>query len=112
MFLAISVTLIFPLIPYRTVNWQSSIFLAFVFFVYRILLVTEFSVKYSYYTTHIRLSAIFPGLPSTRKVKPIWILLKREIVSGSVSERFLNSTSAHYWLLTAIRLEVTDSKRQ
>ena len=28
----------------------------------------------------------FPGLPgsaSTRKVKPIWILLKREIVSGS-----------------------------
>ena len=36
--------------------------------------------------THIRLTALFPGLPgwaSTRKVKPIWILLKRETVSGS-----------------------------
>ena len=35
--------------------------------------------------THTRLTAIFPGLPrwaSTRKVKPIWILLKQE-VSGS-----------------------------
>ena len=30
--------------------------------------------------------ALFPGLPGwagTRKVKPIWILLKRETVSGS-----------------------------
>ena len=36
-----------------------------------------------YYT---RLTALFPGLPgwaSTRKVKPIWILLKQETVSGS-----------------------------
>jgi len=36
--------------------------------------------------THTRLMAIFPGLPgwdSTRKVKPIWILLKQETVSGS-----------------------------
>ena len=28
-------------------------------------------------------TAHFPGLPSTRKVKPIWILLKEETVSGS-----------------------------
>ena len=36
--------------------------------------------------THTRLTALFPGLPGwagTRKVKPIWILLKRETVSGS-----------------------------
>ena len=38
------------------------------------------------FTTHTRLTALFPGLPScagTRKVKPIWILLKQETVSGS-----------------------------
>ena len=36
--------------------------------------------------THTRLSALCPGLPrwaGTRKVKPIWILLKQETVSGS-----------------------------
>jgi len=36
--------------------------------------------------THTRLTALCPGLPgwaSTRKVKPIWILLKRDTVSGS-----------------------------
>ena len=39
---------------------------------------------YYYYYTH--LTALCPGLPgwaSTRKVKPIWILLEQEIVSGS-----------------------------
>ena len=36
--------------------------------------------------THTCLTALFPGLPgwaSTRKVKPIWILLEQETVSGS-----------------------------
>ena len=36
--------------------------------------------------THIRLTALFPGLPgwaSTRKVKPIWILLRQKTVSGN-----------------------------
>ena len=36
--------------------------------------------------THTRLTAPFPGQPGwagTRKVKPIWILLKQETVSGS-----------------------------
>jgi len=36
--------------------------------------------------THTRLMALFPGLPGrvgTRRVKPIWILLKQETVSGS-----------------------------
>ena len=35
--------------------------------------------------THNRLMALSPGLPgwaSTRKVKPLWILLKQETVSG------------------------------
>jgi len=35
---------------------------------------------------HTRLTALFPGLPSwagTRKVKPNWILLRQETVSGS-----------------------------
>ena len=37
-------------------------------------------------STHTRLTALCPGLPGwagTRKVKPIWILLEQEIVSGS-----------------------------
>ena len=36
--------------------------------------------------THTSLTALFPGLPvwaGTREVKPIWILLKQETVSGS-----------------------------
>ena len=36
--------------------------------------------------THTRLTALFPGLhgwAGTRKVKPIWMLLKQETVSGS-----------------------------
>jgi len=36
--------------------------------------------------THTRLTALCPGLPGwagTRKVKPIWILLKQETMSGS-----------------------------
>ena len=36
--------------------------------------------------THTRLTALCPGLPrwaGTRKVKPIWILLKQETVSGT-----------------------------
>jgi len=36
--------------------------------------------------THTRLTTLFPGLPGcagTRKVKPIWILVKQETVSGS-----------------------------
>ena len=36
--------------------------------------------------THIRLTALCPGMPGwagTRKVKPIWILLKQETMSGS-----------------------------
>ena len=40
----------------------------------------------TYTHTHARLTALCPGLPrwaGTRKVKPIWILLKQETLSGS-----------------------------
>ena len=46
-----------------------------------------FKQKYSDHThTHTRLTALFPGLPrwaGTRKVKPVWILLKQETMSSS-----------------------------
>ena len=41
---------------------------------------------YTHTHTHTRLTALRPGLPGwagTRKVSPIWILLKQETVSGS-----------------------------
>jgi len=45
------------------------------------------TVPYNTHThTHTLLTALCPGLPgraSTREVKPIWILLKQETVSGS-----------------------------
>ena len=46
----------------------------------------ENNLKETHPHTHTHLTAPFPGLPgwaSTRKVKPIWILLKQETVSGS-----------------------------
>jgi len=45
---------------------------------------TMLSIIYAH--THTRLTALFSGLPrwaGTRMVKPIWILLKQETVSGS-----------------------------
>ena len=49
---------------------------------YRIVSISQ--IRYTH--THTGLTALCPGLPrrvSTRKVKPIWILLKQETVSGS-----------------------------
>ena len=56
------------------------------------------STKGSSHThTHTRLMTLCPGLPrwaGTRKVKPIWILLKQETVSGSgISWAICNCTS-------------------
>ena len=52
-------------------------------FIIRVLTMTvQCTASYS----HTRLTALIPGLPgwaSTRKVKPIWISLKQEAVSGS-----------------------------
>ena len=47
---------------------------------------TKEVITHTHTHTHTRLTALFPGLPrwaGTRKVKPIWILLKQETVSGS-----------------------------
>ena len=48
----------------------------------------QFLIKFSRYHTHTHnhLTALCPGLPrwaGTRKVKPMWVLLKQETVSGS-----------------------------
>ena len=55
------------------------------------LLVKEFLKLVNYWRTNkqtnTRLMALCPGLPrraGTRKVKPIWILLKQETVSGKM----------------------------
>jgi len=48
--------------------------------------VNEHTYTHTHAHTHTRLTALFPGLPGragTRKVKPFWILLKQETVSGS-----------------------------
>ena len=45
-----------------------------------------YGLYFNYPPTHTCLTALFPGLPGwagTRKVKPIWILLKQERVSGN-----------------------------
>ena len=48
---------------------------------------TVYLIKlFSHTHTHTHLTALFPGLPEwagIRKVKPIWILLKQETMSGS-----------------------------
>ena len=56
-------------------NFRLSVFISFIFY-----------VLHTHTHTHTRLTAFFPGLPGwagTSKVKPIWILLKQETVSGS-----------------------------
>ena len=48
--------------------------------------------------THTRLTVLCPGLPvwaGTRKVKPIWILLKQETVSGSGISWTICKTAPH-----------------
>jgi len=48
--------------------------------------------------THTRLTALLSGLPGwagTRKVKPIWILLKQETVSSSGISRAIRKSAPH-----------------
>jgi len=56
--------------------------------IFKILLVGGLSKKFAIkcVNTHTHLMALYPGLPgsaSSRKVKPIWILLEQQTVSGS-----------------------------
>ena len=49
--------------------------------------------------THACLTALFPGIPrwaGTRKVKPIWILLKQETVSGSGVSWAICKSAPHF----------------
>ena len=53
--------------------------------------------------THSRLMALcsrLPGSASTRKAKPIWILLKQETVSGSGISWDICKSAPHSWLIT------------
>ena len=56
-----------------------------------------------YVHTHTRLTALFPGLPrwaATRKVEPIWILLKQETVSGSGISWAICKSAPCSWQIT------------
>ena len=53
--------------------------------------------------THTRLMGLFPGLPGwagTRKVKPIWTLLKQETVSVSGISWAICKSSSHFRQIT------------
>jgi len=55
-------------------------------------------LKYTHTHTHTRLVVLFPGLhgwAGTRKIKPIWILLKQETVSGSVISWAICKSATH-----------------
>ena len=75
-------------------------------------------------TTNTRLTALCPGLPgwaSTRKVKPIWILLKQETVSGNAiswamcksasRSRQITTTAPHHSVFTG-RMPFLPSNQQ
>ena len=57
------------------------------------------------WNTHTRLMALCPGLPGwagTRKVKPIWILLKQETVSGSGFSWAICKSASHSRQITML----------
>jgi len=59
-----------------------------------------FIIVYKLRHTHSHLTALFPGLSgwaSTKKVKPIWISLKQETVSGSGISWAASLHLAPYW---------------
>ena len=62
--------------------------------------------KHTYTHTHAHLTALCTGLPGwavTRKVKPIWILLKQETVSGSgISWAICKSASSSRQITMAV----------
>ena len=78
------ITLQFFTILNVTVLYYTVLILNTLFAKQKVLSTEIISVFNYYYYTH--LTALCPGLPGwagTRKVKPIWILLKQETVSGS-----------------------------
>jgi len=74
-----------------------------------------------YTQTHTCLMALCPGLPrwaSTREVKPIWILLKQETVSGSGISWTMCKSAPHFrqhpttWFFTGRMPFLVPKKRQ
>ena len=64
--------------------------------------------------THTRLTALCPGLPGwagTRKVKPIWILLKQETVSGSCISWAICKSASHSRQITTPASHYSDFYR-
>ena len=75
--------------------------------------------------THTRLTALCPGLPrwaGTRKVKPIWILLEQETVSGSgiswaicksaPCSRQITTPAPHYSVFFTVRMPFLPPNQQ
>ena len=74
-----------PLSGYSCTAYNALHFLSMQFLLLLMLWILSVSCATNTHT-HTRLTALCPGLPGwagTRKVKPIWILLKQETVSGS-----------------------------
>ena len=70
--------------PTVSKRWRTLYFV--IIFVVIVCTIKSKTIQLLILNTHTRLTALFPGLPrwaGTRKVKPIWILLKQETVSGS-----------------------------
>ena len=71
------------IIIFSTLSFPLIIMIMIASFLYQ--LIAKFTA-YQACSTHTHLTALCPGLPrwaSTRKAKPIWILLEQETVSGS-----------------------------
>ena len=70
----------------RKINCGDSLCFTYIYWCTKMSMSCRIKLYYDYTHTHTRLTARFSGLPGwagTRKVKPIWILLKQETVSGS-----------------------------
>jgi len=64
---------------------------------------------------HTHLTALFLGLPmwaGTRKVKPIWILLKQETVSGSSISWAICKSAPHHSVFTGLTPVPPSQQRQ
>ena len=69
----------------QSISWQHSQ-ISYTHKLIHMNIILQLKITPTHTHTHTRLTALCPGLPGwagTRKVKPIWILLKQETVSGS-----------------------------
>jgi len=72
-------------------------------FLLQLSLLFHYSVLFFFAYTHTRVTALFPGLPrwaGTRKLKPIWTLLKQETVSGNGISWATCKSASRFWHIT------------